>query len=137
MTPEAPKTLLDACRYYADLKVTFHTMIVVKWPDGKICCPKCNGDKIGVIGSRSLYACRGCRAQFSVRSGTLFEDSAVPLGKWLVAVWCVATGDKISSPILADAIEVTQKTAWSMLNRVRVARHLTQQRIKSKARRTH
>lgn len=136
MTPEPPKTLLDACRYYADPKVTFHTMIAVKWPDGKITCPKCGGDQIGVIGSRSLYVCRDCRSQFSVRSGTIFEDSAVPLGKWLVAVWCVATGDAISSPVLAEALGVTQKTAWSMLNRIRAARHLTHKSVKLRARRT-
>lgn len=130
MTPEAPKTLLDACRYYADHKVCFETMLAVKWPDGKIVCPKCGGDAVGKIETRQLFVCRTCRSQFSIKVGTIFEDSAVPLGSWLVAVWCIATGDEVSSAVLADAIGVTQKTAWSMQNRIRVARQLTHKRIK-------
>ncbi len=134
MTPEAPKNLLDACRYYADPKVCFETMLAVKWPDGRIVCPKCGGDAVGVVTSRQLLQCKakGCRKQFSVKTGTMFEDSLAPISAWLVAIWCVANGDTISSPVLADAIGVTQKTAWSMQNRIRMARQLSHRKRRVK-----
>lgn len=121
---DTPKTLLDACRYYADLKICFETMIRVKWPDGKITCPKCGGDAIGVITSRSLLQCKAkdCRKQFSAKVGTIFEDSPLGLDKWFVAVWCIANAKNgISSLELSRALGVTQKTAWFMLHRIRLA----------------
>ena len=132
---DTPQTLLEAVRYYSDPKVCFETMLMVKWPDGQITCPKCGGESVGVIRSRSLYSCRECRTQFSARLGTIFEDSPVSVCKWFVAAWCVANGDAISSPKLAEVIGVTQKTAWSMLNRIRVARQLTHKRVKLRTRR--
>lgn len=127
---DTPKSLLEAVRYYTDPKVCFETMLAVKWPDGKIVCPKCNCEQVGVIRSRSMYCCKGCRKQFSARLGTIFEDSPLSLGHWFVAVWCVANGDLVSSPKLADAIQVTQKTAWHLLNRIRIARLLTQRVVR-------
>ena len=121
---DAPKTLLDAVRYYSDPKVCFETMLAVKWPDGKICCPKCGGDNIGVIASRSMLQCKakGCRKQFSVKVGTIFEDSPLGLDKWFVAVWCIANAKNgISSLELSRALGVRQPTAWFMLHRIRLA----------------
>lgn len=99
-------------------------MLSAKYPDGKITCPKCSCDKVGVIRSRSMLQCKakGCRKQFSVKVGTIFEDSPLGLDKWFVAVWCIANAKNgISSCELARALEVTQKTAWFMLHRVRLA----------------
>ena len=99
-------------------------MLRAKWPDGKIACPKCGGGKVGVVRSRSLLQCKAkdCRKQFSVKVGTIFEDSPLGLDKWFVAVWCIANAKNgISSCELARALEVTQKTAWFMLHRVRLA----------------
>jgi transposase-like protein len=124
MTPEAPKTLLEACRYYADPKICFTTMIAVKWPDGKIVCPKCGGDQIGVVTSRSVLQCKAkdCRKQFSVKVGTIFEDSPLGLDKWFVAVWCIANAKNgISSLELSRSLGVRQPTAWFMLHRIRAA----------------
>lgn len=124
MTPEPPKTLLAAVRHYTDHKVCFETMLSVKWPDGKIACPKCGGNQIGVIGSRSLLQCKSktCRKQFSVKVDTIFEDSPLGLDKWFVAVWCIANAKNgISSHELGRALGVTQKTAWFMLHRIRLA----------------
>ncbi len=124
MTTECPKTLVEAVRYFSDPKVCFEAMLAVKWPDGKICCPKCNGDKIGVITSRSMLQCKSkdCRKQFSVKVDTIFEDSPLGLDKWFVAVWCIANAKNgISSCELARALGITQKTAWFMLHRVRLA----------------
>jgi len=130
--PDVPKTLLDACRYYADPKVCFATMLGVKWPDGKIVCLKCGGSKIGVIRTRQMLQCNSlvtvegvekkCGKQFSVKVGTIFEDSPLGLDKWLVAAWCIANAKNgISSCELGRALGVTQKTAWFMLMRIREA----------------
>lgn len=99
-------------------------MADIKWPNGEIACPNCGGHEIGEIKSRRKFQCKwkGCRKQFSVKVGTIFEDSPLGLDKWLVCVWCI-TNDKngISSYEVARALGVTQKTAWFMLHRVRVA----------------
>src|SRR4029077_12471669 len=87
-------------------------------------CPKCNGDKVGIIASRSMFQCKdkACRKQFSAKSGTIFEDSPLGLDKWFVAVWCIANAKNgISSCELGRALGVTQKSAWFMLHRIRLA----------------
>lgn len=121
---DTPKSLLAAVRYFSDPKVCFETTLGAKYPDGIITCPKCSGDKVGVVRSRSLLQCKAkdCRKQFSVKVGTIFEDSPLGLDKWFVAVWCIANAKNgISSCELARSLEVTQKTAWFMLHRVRLA----------------
>lgn len=121
---DTPATLVAAVRHYADPKVCFETMLSVKWPDGKVTCPKCGGDKIGTIATRQKLQCKtvGCRKQFSVKVGTIFEDSPLPLSHWFVAVWCIANAKNgISSLELGRALGVTQKTAWFMLMRIREA----------------
>lgn len=121
---DTPQTLIEAVRYYADRQVCFETMLAVKWPDGKVTCPKCDGDKIGVVASRQLLQCKAadCRKQFSVKVGTIFEDSPLPLGHWFAAVWCIANAKNgISSCELGRALGVQQKTAWFMLHRIRLA----------------
>jgi transposase-like protein len=121
---DTPKTLLDAVRYYSDPKVCFETMLRVKWPDGKITCPACKGEAVGVVRSRSLLQCKatGCRKQFSVKVGTIFEDSPLGLDKWFVAVWFIANcKNGVSSMELSRALGVRQPTAWFMLHRIRLA----------------
>lgn len=121
---EHPETLLDAVRYFSDLSVCFDAMLRVKWPDGKIICPKCDCDRVGAVKSRLLLQCKSkeCRKQFSVKVGTIFEDSPLGLDKWFVAVWCIANAKNgISSCELGRALGVTQKTAWFMLHRIRLA----------------
>jgi transposase-like protein len=89
-----------------------------------ITCPKCGVDKIGNVASRCLLQCKakGCRKQFSAKLGTIFEDSPLPLSHWFVAVWCIANAKNgISSCELARALGVTQKSAWFMLHRIRLA----------------
>lgn len=124
MNDDTPKTLLEAVTYFSDPAVTFKAMFGAKWPDGKIACPKCNGEAVGVITSRSMLQCKAkdCRKQFSCKVGTIFEDSPLGLDKWFVAVWCIANAKNgISSCELARALGVTQKTAWFMLHRIRLA----------------
>lgn len=117
-----PETLMEAVRYYADPDVSHAMMVKSKWPSGKITCPECGGRNIGEIASRRMFQCKECRKQFSAKVGTIFEDSPLPLDKWFVAVWCVANcKNGISSYELARAVGVTQKTAWFMLQRIRLA----------------
>lgn len=121
---DTPKSLIDAVRYFSDGKVCFETMLAVKWPDGKIACPKCGCEKVGVVRSRGLLQCKSveCRKQFSVKVGTIFEDSPLGLDKWFVAVWCIANAKNgISSCELGRALDVTQKTAWFLLHRIKLA----------------
>jgi transposase-like protein len=98
-------------------------MVNVKWPNG-MTCPECGGTNIGEIKSRRKFQCRmkGCRKQFSVKVGTIFEDSPLGLDKWLPCVWFIVNDKNgISSCEVARAIGVTQKTAWFMLHRVRMS----------------
>lgn len=119
---DAPKTLMDAVRYFADPEVCNAYMRSIKWPDGKAVCPHCACDRIGDIATRAKMQCKECRKQFSYKVGTIFEDSPLGLDKWVVAVWSVANcKNGISSHELARALGVTQKTAWFMSHRIRKA----------------
>jgi transposase-like protein len=124
MNDDIPKTLLDAVRYFSDLKICCAYMRRIKWPDGKVRCPKCGGESVSDVKDRPLLQCntRACKKQFSYKVGTIFEDSPLGLDKWFVAVWCIANAKNgISSHELSRALGVTQKTAWFMLHRIREA----------------
>jgi transposase-like protein len=121
---DTPKTLMEAVRYFADPKVCFEHMLQAKWPLSNPACPKCGSERVGVIRSRSMLQCKEpkCRKQFSVKVDTIFEDSPLGLDKWFVAVWCISNAKNgISSYEIARALGVTQKTAWFMMHRVRMA----------------
>ena len=122
MNEHGPETLIDAVRYFADRAMCESYMIGIKWPDGRIVCPRCDSDNVGTITTRSMFKCRACKKQFSSKVGTIFEDSPLPLSSWFVAVWLIAnTKNGTSSCELARALGVTQKTAWFMLHRIRLA----------------
>lgn len=121
---DGPKTLLDAIKFFSDIDECSEYMKSIKWPDGKIVCPKCGSEKVGEIKTRRMLRCneKGCRKQFSYKVGTIFEDSPLGLDKWFVAVWCVTNcKNGISSHELARDLGVTQKSAWHMLHRIRLA----------------
>ena len=118
-----PKSLQQAIIYFSDTAVCQY-MRKIKWPDGVVTCPICGatGDQIGEIKSRHMMQCKACRKQFSFKVGTIFESSNVPLSKWFVAVWLLANSkNSISSHELGRSIDVTQRTAWFMLHRIRYA----------------
>jgi len=122
--PTTPKTLIEAVRYFSDLDACNAYMVDIRWPDGKITCPKCGCDRVGKIETRKMLKCKNpeCRKQSSYKVGTIFEDSPIGLDKWFVAVWCITNAKNgISSYELAKAIGVTQKSAWHMLHRIRLA----------------
>ena len=119
---DQPNSLLSAAQYFADPAVCNRYMRRIKWPDGKIACPKCSGANIGEIATRHVLQCRDCGKQFSYKVGTIFEDSPLGLDKWFTAVWSVANAKNgISSHELGRALGVTQKTAWFMTHRIREA----------------
>ena len=118
-----PKTLLEAIRYFSDLEVATQHVAKTRWPDGPV-CPKCGVlDKNHYyLKSRRVWKCRDCKKQFSVKVGTIFEDSPIGLDKWLAAMWMLANAKNgVSSCEIHRSIGVTQKTAWFMLQRLRLA----------------
>lgn len=116
-----PETLLGAVRYFADPDVALTFLAGLRWPDG-VDCPHCGGADPLFLKTRRIWKCRACRKQFSVKVGTVFEDSPIGLDKWLPCLWLIANcKNGISSYEVARALGVTQKTAWFMLHRVRLA----------------
>ncbi len=123
MNSEFPQTLVEAVRYFADPQVAFDFMVKLRWPD-KVKCPRCQCEDVSFISTRKIWKCKHCteKGQFSVRVGTIIEDSALPLDKWLTAIWMIANDKNgVSSYEVHRAIGVTQKTAWFMLQRIRLA----------------
>jgi transposase-like protein len=99
-------------------------MMKVHWPDGVVRCPQCNSDHVTYLENARVWKCYGShpRPKFSLKVGTIFEDSSLPLQKWLPAVWMLANcKNGISSYELHRALGVTQKSAWFMLHRIRKA----------------
>ncbi len=119
---EFPETLMEAVRYFAKPENSFKFMVAMKWPDGHITCPNCDGERITLLSTRQLWKCKDCKKQFSAKVGTIFEDSALGFDKWLPAYWMIVNAKNgISSCELARAVGVTQKSAWHMLHRIRLA----------------
>lgn len=118
----APQSLSDAIRFFADKERAFAFMVQLRWPLGAV-CPKCDTKKQPMLlRSRMIFKCRECRQQFSIKTGTIFEDSPLGFDKWLPALWLLANAKNgISSYEVARALKVTQKTAWFMLGRIRMA----------------
>ena len=97
-------------------------MANVRWPDGKAKCTKCNSSNVHFLATQKRWKCRDCKKQFSVKVGTVFEESPIGLDKWLPGFWmAVNSKNGISSCEVARALGVTQKTAWFMLHRIRLA----------------
>jgi len=120
-TSSAPKTLIEAVTYFADKHIAHAFVAALRWPNGPV-CPRCASGAVSFLSTRQVYKCRGCKKQFSVKVGTIFEDSPLSLSKWLPAMWMIANcKNGISSYELSRAIGVTQKTAWFMLHRLRLA----------------
>jgi transposase-like protein len=119
-----PKTLQEAIKFFSDYEHCREFMIAVRWLDGKVRCPYCDSEKVTYLEKAKLYRCYGehSKQKFSLKIGTVFEDSPIALDKWLPAVWLVVNcKNGISSYELHRAIGVTQKSAWFMLHRIRLA----------------
>jgi transposase-like protein len=123
---ETPINLLDAIRYFADEQHCIDLIAFLRWPSGTPICPFCgteeNDRKHYWLAAQRRWKCYSCRKQFSVKVGTIFEDSAVSLDKWLVALWMLCNcKNGVSSHEIARDLKVQQRTAWFMLHRLRAA----------------
>jgi transposase-like protein len=123
-TNQAPKTLREAILFFADYDNCKKAVEAIRWPDGLVTCPTCGSEHVTYLAKQRRYKCyeKHPRAQFSLKVGTIFEDSPLGLEKWLPALWLLTNcKNGISSYELGRALGVTQKTGWFMLSRLRLA----------------
>src|SRR5208337_2101847 len=123
---QEPKTLQEAITYFSDMDNCLAYLVPRIWPHG-VTCPACGRKDAKFLDNQRRWQCKSVHAkrQFSVKVGTIFEDSPIPLEKWMPAVWALVNDKNgISSYELHRAIGVTQKTAWFMLHRIRVGMSL-------------
>src|ERR1700730_15133088 len=119
----APKTFLEAVQYFSDADRCLRFLVALRWPRG-VKCPQCGSKKVTFLANAKLWKCKTAhpKQKFSVKVGTIFEDSPIGLDKWFPAKWLAANcKNGISSYELHRNIGVTQKTAWFMLQRIRLA----------------
>lgn len=119
-----PKTLQEAIVYFADYANCHKAMIALRWPGGTVACPRCGSTEVTYLQNARLWKCyeKHPKAKFSLKVGTIFEDSPIPLQKWFPALWMLVNcKNGISSYELGRALGVTQKSAWFMLSRLRLA----------------
>ncbi len=121
---ETPKTLQQAIIYFSKPENCNQFMIQARFPDGVVRCPQCNSDNVSYLAKANVYKCYGKhpRAKFSLKVGTIFEDSPLGLDKWLAAIWLIANAKNgVSSYEIHRSLGITQKSAWFMLHRIRLA----------------
>lgn len=120
----SPKTLQEAVIHFANYENCHAFMMNLRWPDGKVLCPTCGSDDVAYLPNARVFKCyqKHARQKFSLKVGTIFEDSPIGLDKWLPVMWMLVNSKNgISSWEVHRAVGVTQKTAWFMLQRVRLA----------------
>ncbi|HXM44798.1 MAG TPA: IS1595 family transposase [Bryobacteraceae bacterium] len=121
---DSKTSLLQAIQYFADFEHCRQFMVELRWPDGVVKCPHCGSEKVTWLAKARVWKCYGNHPQprFSLKTGTIFEDSPIALEKWLPAAWLLINcKNGISSYELHRDLKVTQKTAWFMLHRIRLA----------------
>lgn len=120
----APHTLQQAILFFSDYANCHRAVTKIRWPDSVVRCPRCGSDHVTYLENARVWKCyaKHPQAKFSLKVGTIFEDSPIGLEKWLPALWLLTNcKNGISSYELARALGVTQKTAWFMLSRLRLA----------------
>jgi transposase-like protein len=123
MEKNFPKTLQQAIKFFSDTETCTTFMAQMRWPEG-VTCPYCEGKAVSYLSTRHKWKCmnKACHKQFSVKVGTIMEDSPIGLDKWLAAIWLIANAKNgISSYEVHRALGVTQKSAWFLLHRIRLA----------------
>lgn len=122
---ETPKTLLDCINFFQDSENCRLFMIATRWADGIVRCPRCGSEDVSYMPNAKQYHCKAKThkdTKFSLKVGTIFEDSPIGLEKWLPAAWLISNcKNGISSYEVARALGITQKSAWHMLHRLRHA----------------
>jgi transposase-like protein len=120
----APKTLQEAMVYFSDPQRCHEFMMKLRWPNGKVRCPRCGSLEVSYLPNAGVFKCyeKHPKQKFSLKVGTVFEDSPIGLDKWLPVMWLVVNSKNgVSSWEIHRAMGVTQKTAWFMLQRARLA----------------
>src|SRR5712671_4512546 len=123
-TTTYPKTLVEAIRYFSNADVTHEFFVKIRWPHGDICCPNCGDVNVKYLAKYRRWECKNKhpKRQFTVKVGTIMEDSPLSLDKWAVAFWLEANAkNSISSYEVHRALGITQKSAWFMQHRIRHA----------------
>jgi len=126
MGMDSPKTLQEAILYFADFDRCREFLMDLRWPGGKVTCPQCGSDHVVYLAKARVWKCYGKHSspKFSLKTGTIFEDSPLGLDKWLAALWLLVNcKNGISSCEIARSIGITQKSAWFMAHRLRFALH--------------
>jgi transposase-like protein len=120
-----PRSLQEAILYFSDLNNCIDYLALRRWPDGKVVCPICGSDSVSAFNpKRKTWKCASHhpKREFSVKVGTIYEDSPISLDKWLTATWMLTNcKNGISSYEIAKDVRVSQKSAWFMLHRIRLA----------------
>ena len=119
-----PTTLQKAIQFFSNYENCKDFMVALRWPDGKVKCPECGSDHVAYLAKAKVWKCYGqhSKAKFSLKTGTVFEDSPIGLDKWLPVMWMLVNSKNgVSSWEIHRAMGVTQKTAWFMLQRGRLA----------------
>jgi transposase-like protein len=120
--PDFPETLQETITYFADEDRAFEFVRGFRWLNGAAQCPDCGSKDNYFLPSGKVWKCKACARKFSLKVGTVFEDSPIKLGTWLCAFWLTVNAKNgISSYEIHRALGVTQKTAWFMLQRIRLA----------------
>ncbi|MFZ0913569.1 MAG: IS1595 family transposase [Candidatus Korobacteraceae bacterium] len=118
-----PESLQEAILYFSNPDNCIDYLAVRRWPDGAVTCPTCGSDKVKFRANRRTWTCstHHAKREFSIKVGTVMEDSAIPLDKWLTTAWLITNcKNGISSYEIAKDVKVTQKSAWFMLHRIRL-----------------
>lgn len=119
---DAPTTLQKAIAHFSNPENAFLAAVEFRWPGSNVTCPRCGGAKHSFIKTRRIWFCYDCKKQFTVKVGTIFEDSPLGLDKWMIALWMLANcKNGISSYELAKVLGIRQNSAWFMLHRIREA----------------
>ncbi|MDQ1453959.1 MAG: hypothetical protein QOK38_3825 [Acidobacteriaceae bacterium] len=119
---DTPRTLQAAIVHFSDPQRCFETAVEYRWPGGNVTCPRCGQSKHSFVKTRRLWFCYVCKKQFTVKVGTVMEDSPLGLDKWMIAIWMLANcKNGISSYELAKVLGIRQNSAWFMLHRIREA----------------
>ncbi|MGA3188506.1 MAG: IS1595 family transposase [Bryobacteraceae bacterium] len=124
MEANVPQTLLEAVQFFNNFENCKAFMVALRWPDGKVLCPRCGSDDVEYLPNAKVFKCykKHPQQKFSLKVGTIFEDSPIALEKWLPVMWLIVNAKNgISSWEIHRSIGVTQKTAWFMLQRARLA----------------
>ena len=126
MGMKSPKSLQDAILYFSEFEHCHQFLMDLRWPDETVRCPQCDSDHVAYLAKARVWKCysKHPKAKFSLKTGTIFEDSPLGLDKWLVALWLIVNcKNGISSLEIARHLDITQKSAWFMAHRLRFALH--------------